>query len=88
MIKGCDIREQFSINQWLDQHQIMTSLDLAKQKDILPGLRWDLVISDDANCMSVADESHKRLRYKLGELLRDATDRLSLLTATPHNAEL
>jgi len=86
VIKGHDIREQFGINQWLEQNRIITSLDLAKQEDILPGLRWDLVIADGANRMSAADESHKRLRYKLGELLRDTTDHLLLLTVTPHNA--
>ena len=54
MIKGRDIRKQFGINQWLDQHRIMTLLDLAKREDILPGLRWDLVIADDAKRMSAA----------------------------------
>ena len=34
------------------------------------------------------DESHKRLRYKLGELLCDTTDHLLILTVTPYNAEL
>src|SRR5262250_3277026 len=34
--------------------------------------------------MSAADESHKSMRYRLGELLRDTTDHLLLLTATPH----
>ena len=33
--------------------------------------------------MSASDESHKSLRYKLGELLRDTSDHLLLLTATP-----
>jgi superfamily II DNA or RNA helicase len=90
VIKGHDIREQFGINQWLEQHRIITSLDLAKREDILPGLRqvrWDLVIVDEAHRMSAADESHKSLRYKLGELLRDTTDHLLLLTATPHKGD-
>ncbi len=90
VIKGHDIREQFGINQWLQQNRIITSLDLAKREDILPGLRqvrWDLVIVDEAHRMSAADESHKSLRYKLGELLRDTTDHLLLLTATPHKGD-
>src|SRR5690606_11728573 len=37
--------------------------------------------------MSAADESHKSLRYRLGELLRDTTDHLLLLTATPHKGD-
>ena len=34
-----------------------------------------------------ADESRKSLRYKLGELLRDTSDHLLLLTATPHKGD-
>ncbi|MDW8310294.1 MAG: hypothetical protein RMK20_13050, partial [Verrucomicrobiales bacterium] len=37
--------------------------------------------------MSATDETHKSLRYKLGELLRDSTDHLLLLTATPHKGD-
>ena len=37
--------------------------------------------------MSAADESHKSLRYRLGELLRDTADHLLLLTATPHKGD-
>jgi superfamily II DNA or RNA helicase len=90
VMKGQDIREQFGVNQWLDRDRIITSLDLAKRADILPGLRqvhWDLAIVDEAHRMSAADESHKSLRYKLGELLRDRSDHLLLLTATPHKGD-
>jgi superfamily II DNA or RNA helicase len=90
VFRGHDIRDQFGVNQWLDQHRIITSLDLAKRKDILPGLRqvhWDLVIVDEAHRMSAADETHKSLRYKLGELLRDTSDHILLLTATPHKGD-
>src|SRR5437773_5649487 len=78
------------MNQWLERNRIITSLDLAKRQEILPGLRqvhWDLVIVDEAHRMSAADESHKSLRYKLGELLRDASDHMLLLTATPHRGD-
>jgi len=37
--------------------------------------------------MSAADESHKSLRYRLGELLRDSSDHILLLTATPHKGD-
>jgi len=87
VLKGQDIREQFGVNQWLDRSRVITSLDLAKRQEILPGLRqvhWDLVIVDEAHRMSAADESHKSMRYRLGELLRDTSDHLLLLTATPH----
>src|SRR5512136_3325709 len=90
VLRGGDIRDQFGVNQWLEQNRVITSLDLAKRQEILPGLRqvhWDLVIVDEAHRMSAADESHKSLRYKLGELLRDISDHLLLLTATPHKGD-
>ena len=89
VLKGSDIRDQFGVNQWLEQKQVITSLDLAKREDILPGLkqaRWDLVIVDEAHRMS-ADQKRKSQRYRLGEMLRDGTDHLLLLTATPHKGE-
>ena len=55
VMKGQDIRDQFGVNQWLERKQVITSLDLAKRTDILPGLRqvhWDLVIVDEAHRMS------------------------------------
>lgn len=90
VLKGGDLREQFGVNQWQDHNRIITSLDLAKRNDILPGLRqthWHLVIVDEAHRMSARDASHKSQRYKLGELLRDTTDHLLLLTATPHKGD-
>jgi superfamily II DNA or RNA helicase len=90
VLKGQDIRDQFGVNQWLEQRQVITSLDLAKRGEILPGLRqvhWDLVIVDEAHRMSARDEGHKSLRYRLGELLRDGSDHLLLLTATPHKGD-
>jgi len=90
VMKGADIREQFGFNQWQEKKRIITSLDLAKRQDVLPGLRqvhWDLVIVDEAHRMSASDATHKSLRYKLGELLRDPSDHLLLLTATPHRGD-
>ncbi len=90
VLKGGDIRDQFGVNQWLSQKQVITSLDLAKREDILPGLRqvhWDLVIIDEAHRMSARDETHKSMRYRLGELLRDSADNILLLTATPHKGD-
>src|SRR5215472_13512655 len=90
VLKGQDIRDQFGVNQWLERTRVITSLDLAKRAEILPGLRqvhWDLVIVDEAHRMSAADESHKSLRYRLGELLRDTSDHMLLLTATPHKGD-
>ncbi len=85
--KGNDIRDQFGVNQWLKQKQLVVSLDLAKRDDIIPGLRqahWDLVIVDEAHRMSWSPPARKTARYALGELLRDSADHYLLLTATPH----
>ena len=90
VLKGGDIREQFGVNQWREHNQVITSLDLAKREDILPGLRqveWDLVVVDEAHRMSASDPDHKTQRYRLGELLRDRSDHLLLLTATPHKGD-
>jgi superfamily II DNA or RNA helicase len=90
VMKGPDLREQFGVNQWLERNQIITSLDLAKRTEILPSLRqvrWDLVIVDEAHRMSASAEDKKSMRYKLGELLREASDHMLLLTATPHKGD-
>ena len=82
VLKGDQIREQFGINQWMETPQVITSLDLAKRENILPGLkqvRWDLVIVDEAHRMSWTPPSRKTARYALGELLRDSSDHLLLL---------
>jgi len=89
-LRGSELREQFGINQWLRNNQVITSLDLAKRADVLPSLRqahWDLVIVDEAHRMSAAAEDRKSLRYRLGELLRDISDHSLLLTATPHKGD-
>ena len=90
VLKGGNIREQFGVNQWIENNQVITSLDLAKREDILPGLRqvnWDLVIVDEAHRMSARDKNRRSLRYRLGELLRDTTDHMLMLTATPHKGD-
>ena len=90
VLKGADIRDQFGVNQWLEQKKVITSLDLAKRKEILPGLRqvhWDLVIVDEAHRMSWTPPARKTARYALGELLRDTADHILMLTATPHKGD-
>ena len=90
VMKGRDIRDQFGVNQWIEQKQVITSLDLAKREEILPGLRqvrWDLIIVDEAHRMSWSPPARKTARYALGELLRNTSDHLLLLTATPHKGD-
>jgi len=90
VLKGGDIREQYGINQWLENRQVITSLDLAKRETILLGLQqvhWDVVIVDEAHHMSWSPPARKTARYALGELLRDHCDHLLMLTATPHKGD-
>lgn len=90
VMKGGDIRDQFGVNQWLEQKKVITSLDLAKRTEILPGLKqvhWDLIIVDEAHRMSWTPPARKTARYALGELLRDSSDHILLMTATPHKGD-
>jgi superfamily II DNA or RNA helicase len=90
VLKGGEIRDQFGVNQWLEQKKVITSLDLAKRHEILPGLRqvhWDLTIVDEAHRMSWTPPARKTARYALGELLRDTSDHILMLTATPHKGD-
>ncbi|MDD5090749.1 MAG: helicase-related protein, partial [Candidatus Wallbacteria bacterium] len=90
VMKGHDLREQYGENQWLKQKKIITSLDLAKRYEIMPGLkqvRWDLTIVDEAHRMSWSPPAAKTARYALGEYLRENSDHLLLLTATPHKGD-
>jgi len=88
--RGGELRGQYATNPWRKEKQVITSLDLAKREDVLPGLKqstWDLVIVDEAHRMSAAAEDDKSMRYKLGELLRDSCGNILLLTATPHKGD-
>ncbi len=62
-------------NVWLEENQAITSMDFAKQEDIMSSLaeaRWDLVIVDEAHKMAAYEYGGKKKetqRYKLGALL-------------------
>ena len=80
-------------NVWSDESQAITSMDFAKQEDVMLSLaeaKWDLVIVDEAHKMSAyqyGDKLSKTQRYRLGELLSKNTDFLIFLTATPHRGD-
>ncbi|MFZ2215963.1 MAG: helicase-related protein [Methanothermobacter tenebrarum] len=82
-----------SENPWRTGQQYITSMDFAKQKDVmgtLSGIRWDLVVVDEAHKMSARPSGgsiRKTKRYRLGELLSKNSDHLLFLTATPHNGD-
>lgn len=80
-------------NVWLDENQAITSMDFAKQEDIMVSIaeaHWDLVIVDEAHKMAAYEYGGKQSRterYKLGELLSRNSNLMLFLTATPHKGD-
>ena len=80
-------------NPWRSYPQLITSMDFAKQDDILASLGevdWDLVIVDEAHKLSAwryGDKTKKTQRYRLGEVLSKTSRFLLFLTATPHRGD-
>jgi superfamily II DNA or RNA helicase len=83
----------YSENVWQREMQIITSMDFAKQDDLLPSLasaHFDLVIVDEAHKMSAyvyGNKLERTSRYRLGEVLSRSTTHLLFLTATPHKGD-
>jgi len=80
-------------NVWLEYPQVITSLDFAKQDDVLTALaasQWDMVIVDEAHKMAAyryGQKVDKTIRYRLGETLSRISQYLLFLTATPHRGD-
>jgi superfamily II DNA or RNA helicase len=80
-------------NPWERNSQVITSIDFAKQDDIIRTLEsvdWDLVIVDEAHKMAAyryGEKTEKTERYKLGEVLSKTSNHLIFLTATPHKGD-
>ena len=80
-------------NIWLEQPQVITSMDFAKQDDVMATLaevRWDLVVVDEAHKMAAyqyGGKTDKTGRYRLGELFSRTSQFLLFLTATPHRGD-
>ncbi len=80
-------------NVWQDFPQVITSMDFAKQDEILASLKettWDLVIVDEAHKMAAyryGRKTERTERYRLGEVLSARTHFMLLLTATPHKGD-
>ena len=88
------IGSSYGRNVWEDNPQCITSIDfVARQDDILNQLRdvrWDLVIVDEAHKMAAyryGQKVNRTQRYEFGEFIRDRTDHLLFLTATPHKGD-
>ena len=72
----------------------IASLDRLKRKEhkrvLLENRKWDLIIFDEAHRLSAKEygrKTDKTQNYQLAEVLRDYTDALLLLTATPHSGD-
>jgi superfamily II DNA or RNA helicase len=76
---------------WDLQATAIASLDRLKRKEhkrtLLENRKWDLIIFDEAQHLSARQypsKIEKTQNYQLAEVLREYTDALLLLTATPH----
>ncbi|SIS18350.1 DEAD/DEAH box helicase [Natronorubrum thiooxidans] len=83
-------------NVWLQEDRIITSIDFAKQDDMLEALSnldvpWDVAVFDEAHHLTArrgSDDSIERTqRYRVGEAVADNSDSLLLLTGTPHKGK-
>ncbi len=80
-------------NVWQREQQLITSIDFAKQEDILRSIasvQFDLIIVDEAHKMSATrygEKLDKTIRYRLGERLSEISTHLLFLTATPHRGD-
>jgi superfamily II DNA or RNA helicase len=80
-------------NIWAEERQAITSMDFAKQSDVMMSLadvEYDLVIVDEAHKMAAyqyGEKLSRTERYKLGELLSRNTKFLLFLTATPDRGD-
>ena len=94
VINRATVGASYGRNVWEDNSQCITSIDfVARQDDILAMLRdvrWDLVIFDEAHKMAAyryGQKVNKTQRYELGEFIRERTDHMLFLTATPHKGD-
>jgi len=87
------MRIHFGENVWETEYQVITSLDFARQEDVMQALaavHWDLVVVDEAHKMAAyryGNKVSKTRRYRLGELLSRNSTHLLFLTATPHRGD-
>ena len=83
----------YAENIWERENQIITSIDFAKQEDVMHAIaasHFDLIVVDEAHKMSAyryGEKTEKTIRYKLGELLSRQAEHLLFLTATPHKGD-
>ena len=83
-------------NAWLQEDRIITSIDFAKQEDVLAALRnleeeWDIAIFDEAHHLTARRKGQTGIdptdRYTVGEAVSENSDGLLFLTGTPHKGK-
>jgi ERCC4-related helicase len=78
------------VTHWPLENKAIASIDLAKRDDHLPNFRdsgpWDVIVVDEAHKLT-RDDRFRSQRYRLIEALRELSDSLLLLTATPHQGK-
>lgn len=81
-------------NPFADKYLLVARVDqLARAEDLqakLEATNWDLVVVDKAHTMSAhryGNELKKTKRFVIGEVLRERTRHLLLMTATLHNGK-
>jgi len=79
------------VNPWDVLPRVVTSVDFLKKDTIAARAlrsRWDLVIVDEAHAVAESgtpSNPYSTQRHRLARRLREASNGLLLLTATPHN---
>jgi hypothetical protein len=91
-------REQFVAHSgqdlWHKHPRAIMSVDFARRKEVrdtFEGVKWDLVIVDEAHKMAAyqyGEKVEKTQAYQLGEALSERADHLLLMTATPHRGNI
>jgi SNF2 family DNA or RNA helicase len=91
-------REQFVAHSghdlWHKHPRAIMSVDFARRKEVrdtFEGVKWDLVIVDEAHKMAAyqyGEKVEKTQAYQLGEALSERADHPLLMTATPHRGNI
>ncbi|MFS8524525.1 MAG: DEAD/DEAH box helicase, partial [Limnochordales bacterium] len=94
IVSSDQVRYQVGRNPWQRFDQVIASIDFAKQDGVREDLlraEWDLVIVDEAHKASARtktdDSVEKTKRYVVVEGVSRQSERLLLLTATPHSGD-
>jgi superfamily II DNA or RNA helicase len=94
LVSSDQVRHQLGRSPWDRYSMVITSIDFAKRDDVRDDLlraEWDLVVIDEAHkCAAYTgsdDAAVKTRRYALAESLSERTERLLLMTATPHSGD-